>query len=56
MEDYKPRVKNISLLSKITKTKSVVFAIPLYSDIYSKHDYIVQAKDAFYQTCLGIHI
>lgn len=47
--------ENISLLSKITKPKSVVFAIPLYSDIYSKHDYIVQAKDAFYQTCLGIH-
>lgn len=47
--------ENASLLAKITKPQNVVFAIPLYSDIYSKHDHIVQAKDAFYQTCHGIH-
>ena len=45
----------ITILSKITNPGNVIFAIPLYSDIYKKHDYIVQAKDAFYQTCLGIH-
>jgi len=33
----------------------MVYAIPLYSDYYALHDYIVQAKDAFSQTTLGIH-
>jgi His-Xaa-Ser system radical SAM maturase HxsC len=27
----------------------------LYSDYYQSHDYIVQAKDAFNQTMLGLH-
>lgn len=45
----------IDILSKITNPSNVIFAIPLYSDIYKEHDYIVQAKDAFHQTCLGIH-
>lgn len=43
------------ILAKINKPNNVIFAIPLYSDIYKEHDYIVQAKDAFYQTILGIH-
>ncbi|WP_417443177.1 His-Xaa-Ser system radical SAM maturase HxsC [Joostella sp.] len=43
------------VLEKIIDPKRVVFAIPLYSDIYNIHDYIVQSKDAFYQTILGIH-
>jgi len=38
----------------INKSKAV-FAVPLYSDYYQSHDYIVQAKDAFYQTIMGIH-
>lgn len=29
--------------------------IPLYSDIASEHDFIVQAKDAFDQTIMGMH-
>jgi His-Xaa-Ser system radical SAM maturase HxsC len=29
--------------------------IPLYSDIASEHDFIVQAKDAFDQTIMGLH-
>ena len=29
--------------------------IPLYSDVASDHDYIVQAKDAFDQTIMGMH-
>ena len=47
--------RTIDILSKITNPSNVIFAIPLYSDIYKEHDYIVQAKDAFHQTCLGIH-
>ena len=45
----------IDTLSSIKLKKNVVFAIPLYSDVYKVHDHIVQAKDAFHQTCLGIH-
>ena len=29
--------------------------IPLYSDIASEHDFVVQAKDAFDQTIMGLH-
>jgi len=43
------------LLSKVDDPSRIVFAIPLYSDYYRDHDHIVQAKDAFYQTILGIH-
>ncbi len=32
-----------------------MIGIPLYSDFYQIHDYIVQAENAFYQTILGIH-
>lgn len=35
--------------------KRLMIGIPLYSDYYQSHDYIVQAKDAFSQTVLGIH-
>lgn len=35
--------------------KRVMLGIPLYSDYYQLHDYIVQAKNAFYQTMLGFH-
>lgn len=45
----------LEILKEISEPHRVVFAIPLYSDIYYQHDYIVQAKDAFHQTCLGIH-
>lgn len=37
------------------KNPQVVFGIPLYSDYYKQHDYIVQAKGAFSQTILGFH-
>ena len=33
----------------------IMLGIPLYADYYQLHDYIVQAKDAFNQTVLGIH-
>jgi His-Xaa-Ser system radical SAM maturase HxsC len=32
-----------------------VLGIPLYSDDSTIHDYVVQAKDAFHQTVLGLH-
>ncbi len=35
--------------------KRLMIGIPLYSDYYQVHDYIVQANHAFYQTILGIH-
>ena len=34
---------------------NLIFGIPIYSDYALQHDYIVQAKDAFSQTLLGIH-
>ena len=41
-------------LSEIN-TERISFGIPLYSDYYASHDYIVQAKPAFEQTVLGFH-
>lgn len=35
--------------------KRLMLGIPVYSDYYQIHDYIVQAKNAFYQTILGLH-
>jgi His-Xaa-Ser system radical SAM maturase HxsC len=32
-----------------------MLGIPLYSDVDSEHDYVVQAKGAFEETVLGIH-
>jgi His-Xaa-Ser system radical SAM maturase HxsC len=36
-------------------TERTLFTIPLYSDFGPQHDYIVQARDAFAQTVLGLH-
>ena len=33
----------------------LMLGIPVYSDYYQVHDYIVQAENAFYQTILGLH-
>lgn len=33
----------------------IMLGIPLYSDYYQIHDYVVQAKDAYFQTLMGIH-
>lgn len=35
--------------------KNLVIGIPIYSDNYLDHDYIVQARDAFNQTVIGVH-
>ncbi|KFF27395.1 His-Xaa-Ser system radical SAM maturase HxsC [Chryseobacterium vrystaatense] len=34
---------------------NLILCIPLYSDIPEIHDYIVQAKEAFHQTVIGIY-
>lgn len=34
---------------------NLTLGIPLYSDVASDHDYVVQAKDAFDQTVMGLH-
>lgn len=41
-------------LARLNNDK-VMFGIPVYSDFYQSHDYIVQSNNAFYQTILGIH-
>ncbi|CAH0264199.1 hypothetical protein SRABI36_03550 [Pedobacter sp. Bi36] len=41
-------------LAKIQNHR-IMLGIPLYSDYADSHDYIVQAKDAFNQTILGLH-
>lgn len=33
----------------------LMLGIPVYADYYQVHDYIVQARDAFNQTILGLH-
>jgi len=35
--------------------RRLMLGIPVYSDYYQSHDYIVQAENAFYQTILGLH-
>jgi His-Xaa-Ser system radical SAM maturase HxsC len=35
--------------------RKLMLGVPLYADYYQVHDYIVQAKDAFNQTVLGLH-
>jgi His-Xaa-Ser system radical SAM maturase HxsC len=35
--------------------RRLMLGIPLYSDFYQIHDYVVQANNAFYQTILGLH-
>ena len=35
--------------------KRLMIGIPLYSDYYRQHDYIVQANNAFSQTMLGLY-
>jgi His-Xaa-Ser system radical SAM maturase HxsC len=48
------RIAMAERLGKIEYSRLMI-GIPLYSDFYQSHDYIVQAKDAFNQTVIGIH-
>jgi len=36
-------------------TDRLMLGIPLYSDYYGDHDYIVQSKDAYTQTIMGLY-
>lgn len=47
--------KNIPYAISQVNNEKMVFGIPLYSDFYQQHDYVVQAKGAFNQTILGFH-
>lgn len=47
--------KNIPEAIQKVNNQNLIFGIPLYSDYYQQHDYIVQAKGAFNQTILGFH-
>ncbi len=39
----------------LVNNRRLMLGIPVYSDYYQVHDYIVQAENAFYQTILGLH-
>jgi His-Xaa-Ser system radical SAM maturase HxsC len=47
--------KQIPRMISEVENRNIVFGIPLYSDYFLDHDYVVQAKDAFNQTILGFH-
>lgn len=47
--------KNITERLADIKLDRLMLGIPLYSDYYQQHDYIVQAKDAFNQTMQGLY-
>lgn len=45
------------IVEKIARVnhERLVFGVPLYSDYYKTHDYVVQARDAFNQTITGLY-
>ncbi|MFC1784968.1 His-Xaa-Ser system radical SAM maturase HxsC [Candidatus Neomarinimicrobiota bacterium] len=47
--------KNVTTAISKVESSRILFGIPLYSDYFQEHDYIVQAKNAFNQTILGLH-
>lgn len=47
--------KNFPMAISKINNRNIVFGIPLYSDYFQDHDYVVQAKQAFNQTILGFH-
>lgn len=47
--------KNMADRLGALKYDKLMLGIPLYSDFYQIHDYVVQAKDAFNQTIQGIY-
>lgn len=47
--------KNIPFAISQLNNPKIIFGVPLYSDYYLDHDYIVQAKNAFNQTIIGLH-
>lgn len=47
--------ENVAKAISKVKNSNIVFGVPLYSDFFQQHDYVVQAKGAFNQTILGFH-
>ena len=47
--------KDIPASISEVNNRRMVFGVPLYSDFYLEHDYVVQAKDAFTHTMMGFH-
>jgi His-Xaa-Ser system radical SAM maturase HxsC len=47
--------QNLAVRLASIENRKLVLGIPLYSDYYQVHDYIVQAKDAFNQTMRGLY-
>lgn len=39
----------------VIKHPDIMLGVPLYSDVDSEHDYVVQARGAFEETVLGLH-
>lgn len=48
---YSNYVKKVSEIDTLNR---FLFAVPLYSDFYQIHDYVVQSRNAYYQTVKGI--
>jgi His-Xaa-Ser system radical SAM maturase HxsC len=48
---YRELARKLSMISH----PDIMLGIPLYSDVDSEHDYVVQAKGAFEETILGLH-
>ncbi|MBL3546666.1 His-Xaa-Ser system radical SAM maturase HxsC [Chryseobacterium sp. KMC2] len=47
--------QNITDRTVSINNPNLILCIPIYADIPEIHDYVVQAKDAFHQTVLGIY-
>lgn len=47
--------KHVAKSLSNVENNQTIYGIPLYSDDYRQHDYIVQARDAFNQTVSGLH-
>lgn len=47
--------ENVAKAISKVENSNIVFGVPLYSDFFQQHDYVVQAKGAFNQTILGFH-
>ena len=48
-------INKISEKLSLVNHPRLMLGIPVYSDFYQDHDYVVQSKNAFYQTLMGIN-
>lgn len=47
--------KNMTQKTAEIDNNNLIFCIPIYADVSEIHDYVVQARNAFHQTVLGIY-